>query len=262
MAERRMFAKTIIDSDAFLDMPMSAQALYFHMAMRADDDGFLNNPKRVQRMVGASDDDCKLLLAKRFLIAFDSGVVVIKHWKIHNYIQSGRYKETVYQDEKRLLTEKKNKEYVLTLDEVDTECIQDGYNSDTQSSIDKNSIDKESIDNTPRKRGKRKNNTFVIPTVKDVEDYCREKGYQIDAEYFVNYYDGNGWTVKDKKMQSWRSTLATWEKRRKDREAKENPVGADGVPEGYARDRYGELMKLPVGRPLTAEECHRLGRSY
>ena len=141
MAERRMFAKTIIDSDAFLDMPTSAQALYFHMAMRADDDGFLNNPKKVQRMVGASDDDCKLLLAKRFIIAFDTGVVVIKHWRIHNYIQKDRYKETVYQEEKRRLEIKENGAYSL----MDTECIQDGYALDTQVSIGKDSIDKDRL---------------------------------------------------------------------------------------------------------------------
>ena len=111
MAERRMFAKTIIDSDAFLDMPLSAQALYFHLSMRADDDGFINNPKKIQRMVGASDDDCKLLIMKRFIIIFDSGVIVIKHWKIHNYIRNDRYKPTVYEEEKAQLIEKENKAY-------------------------------------------------------------------------------------------------------------------------------------------------------
>src|SRR5574344_93225 len=127
MAERRMFAKTIIDSDAFLDMPMSTQALYFHLSMRADDDGFINNPKRIQRMIGASDDDLKLLIAKAFIIVFDSGVVVIKHWKIHNYIQSDRYKPTVYAEEKAQLDVKKNKAYTLN-----DECIQNVYISDTQ----------------------------------------------------------------------------------------------------------------------------------
>ena len=87
MADRRMFAKTIIDSDSFLDMPLSTQALYFHLSMRADDDGFINNPKKVQRMIGCSEDDLKLLVAKNFIIPFESGIVVIKHWKIHNYIR-------------------------------------------------------------------------------------------------------------------------------------------------------------------------------
>ena len=113
MAERRMFAKTIIDSDAFLDMPLSTQALYFHLSMRADDDGFINNPKKIQRMIGASEDDLKLLCAKRFIIPFESGIVVIKHWKIHNYIRNDRYKETVYQEEKALLTIKDNNAYTL-----------------------------------------------------------------------------------------------------------------------------------------------------
>ena len=84
MAERRMFAKTIIDSDAFLDMPLSSQALYFHLSMRADDEGFINNPKRIQKIVNCGDDDLRILIAKKFVIIFESGVIVIKHWKMHN----------------------------------------------------------------------------------------------------------------------------------------------------------------------------------
>lgn len=118
MAERRMFAKTIIDSDAFLDMPLSAQALYFHLSMRADDEGFVNNPKKIQRMVGASDDDCKLLIVKRFILTFESGVIVIKHWKIHNYIRNDRFKETVYVKEKSMLSLNENNAYT----ELDTTC--------------------------------------------------------------------------------------------------------------------------------------------
>ena len=111
MAERRMFAKTIIDSDAFLDMPMSTQCLYFHLAMRADDEGFLNNPKKIQRMVGASEDDLKILLSKRFILAFESGVIVIKHWKIHNYIRGDRIVKTAYKEERALLDVKENGAY-------------------------------------------------------------------------------------------------------------------------------------------------------
>ena len=148
MAERRMFAKTIIDSDAFLDMPLSAQALYFHLSMRADDDGFINNPKKIQRMLGCAGDDLKLLIAKRFIIPFESGIVVIKHWKIHNYIQKDRYKETVYQQEKMMLETKGNKAYKIappTEIQQDTECIQAGYNADTQVRLGKVSTDKDSI---------------------------------------------------------------------------------------------------------------------
>ena len=137
MAERRMFSQKIIDSDAFLDMPLSAQALYFHLNMRADDDGFVNNPKRIQRTVGASDDDLKLLVMKRFILVFESGVIVIKHWKLHNYISKDRYKPTIYQEEKNQLIEKENKVY--------TECTQDVYKLDTQDRLDKIRLDKVSI---------------------------------------------------------------------------------------------------------------------
>lgn len=135
-----MFAKTIIDSDAFLDMPLSTQSLYFHLSMRADDEGFLNNPKKIQRMIGASDDDLRLLIAKKFLIPFESGIVVIKHWRIHNYIQSDRFKPTVYTEEREMLKLKKNKAYSLDVSTLDTECIHDGYNLETQDRLGKDSI--------------------------------------------------------------------------------------------------------------------------
>lgn len=111
-----MFAKTIIDSDAFLDMPLSAQCLYFHLSMRADDEGFLNNHKKIQRMISASDDDLKILLAKNFIIAFESGVIVIKHWKIHNYIRADRLTKTNYEEERKMLSVKENGSYTLNTD--------------------------------------------------------------------------------------------------------------------------------------------------
>lgn len=106
-----MFTQKIVDSDAFLDMPLSTQALYFHLNMRADDDGFINNPKRIQRSIGATDDDLKLLLAKRFLICFENGVIVIKHWRMHNTLKKDRYNPTQYQDELARLEVKDNKAY-------------------------------------------------------------------------------------------------------------------------------------------------------
>lgn len=120
MADRRMFNRKIVESDAFLDMPLSAQALYLHLNMEADDAGFVNSPKRIQRMIGSSEDDLKLLLAKSFLIAFDSGVMVVKHWKINNYIAKDRYHETSYLEEKKMLSEKDNGAYSLkTLEELE-----------------------------------------------------------------------------------------------------------------------------------------------
>lgn len=138
MAERRMFTKKITNSDAFIDMPLSTQALYFHLNMEADDDGFNSSPKKIQRMIGASDDDLKLLFAKNFIIPFESGIVVIKHWKLHNYIRNDRYKETVYQEEKSMLELKENNVYTLG--------IPNGYQMDTQVRLGKDSIGKDSID--------------------------------------------------------------------------------------------------------------------
>jgi hypothetical protein len=143
MAERRMFAKTIIDSDAFLDMPQSSQLLYFHLSMRGDDEGFINNPKSIMRNVGCKDDDIKLLIAKKFLIPFDSGVVVIKHWRIHNYIQKDRFTPTKYQTEKAMLSLDENKSY--------TQCIQNVSNMDTQVRLGEVSIGK-SNNNTQKSK--------------------------------------------------------------------------------------------------------------
>lgn len=116
-----MFSKKITDTDLFLDMPLSAQCLYFHLNMEADDDGFLGNAKTVRRKIGASEDDLKLLVAKQFIIPFESGVVVIKDWKIHNYIQKDRYNKTMFFEEKSQLEVNKNNSYEL----MDTKCIQD-----------------------------------------------------------------------------------------------------------------------------------------
>ena len=133
MAERRMFAKTIIDSDAFLDMPATSQLLYFHLSMRADDDGFINKPKTIMRMCGCKDDDMKLLIAKKFIIPFETGIVVIKHWKIHNYIRNDRYKETKYKEEKATLSLDENNAYSLG--------IPSGYQMDTQVRLGKDRIE-------------------------------------------------------------------------------------------------------------------------
>jgi len=113
VGDRRMFSKAITDSDAFLDMPLSTQALYFHLSMKADDDGFVNNPKRIQRLIGASDDDFKLLIAKSFILTFESGVIVIKHWRINNWIRADRKIGTTYTEELDMLRIKDNGAYSL-----------------------------------------------------------------------------------------------------------------------------------------------------
>lgn len=200
MAERRMFAKNVIDSDIFLDMPLSTQALYFHLAMRADDDGFVNNPKKISRMIGADDDSLKLLCIKKFLIPFENGVVVIRHWKVHNYIRKDTYKETAYKAEKAQLYVDASEQYNIrdgTVTEVSQvrDVTVDG--SLTQDRIGKDRIGKDRLDIDSGKPQKHKHGEFnhVLLTddeysrlcddygpatadlyIKKVDEYCEQSG--------------------------------------------------------------------------------------
>ena len=110
MAEKRMMSKSIIETDKFMDMPMSAQCLYFHLLLRADDDGFIVSPKRTMRSIGCTDDDMKILIAKSYVLAFESGVIVVKHWRIHNYVKRDRYKQSSIPESKLIMLDE-NREY-------------------------------------------------------------------------------------------------------------------------------------------------------
>lgn len=137
-----MFSMDIVDSDLFLDMPLSSQCLYFHLSMRADDDGFVNSPKKIIKIIGANEDDLKILITKGFVIAFQRGIIVITHWKINNYIRKDRYKETLYLEEKGQLVLTQNGIY-----EKDTGCLLvDQRSTIGQPSIDKSRKDKIRLD--------------------------------------------------------------------------------------------------------------------
>ena len=201
MAERRMFAKTIIDSDAFIDMPISARLLYYDLSMRADDDGFVNAPKKIMKFVGASIDDLNILIGRKFILAFQNGIIVIKHWRIHNYIQSDRYKETTYKDLKSQLLLDENKAYKMI---ENNQCIQNGYNLDTQVRLGKVSIGKDSID-------KSNNSKFSKPSLEELTTYIQEKDLNVDANAFMDYYDSNGWKIGGKApMKDWKATCRRW----------------------------------------------------
>lgn len=208
MADRRMFSKSIIDSDLFLDMSQSAQCLYFHLAMRADDDGFVNAPKKIQRMVNASEDDCRLLVAKQFLIPFDTGVVVIRHWRIHNYIQKDRYKGTLYQAERAALEQDSSGAYKL----LDTKCIQPVSEMDNQVSLGKGSLGEDSIGECSKKRKR-----FTPPSLDDVKAYCQERNNAVNPEAFVDFYKSKGWKVGREPMKDWKAAVRTWERRDKNK---------------------------------------------
>lgn len=219
MAERRMFAKTIIDSDAFLDMPLSSQALYFHLSMRADDEGFINNPRKIQRMIGSSDDDLRILMAKNFILAFESGVIVIKHWKIHNYIRNDRFKPTMYQDEKALLSEKENKSY--SLDDVGIpNDNQLSYQMDTQVRLGKDRLgkvrDRKDItpsENTPKAKPIRHKYGAYKNVLLSDEDMAKVKNefssdYEDRIERLSEYMASTG-----KGYKNHLATIRNWAKR-------------------------------------------------
>ncbi len=132
MAQKRMFDKTITNSDEFIEMPISSQVLYFHLSMNADDDGFINNWKSIMRMIGTKEDDLKVLIAKQFIIPFDSGVIVIKHWRMNNFLRKDRHVDTKFQKELSMLDTNDNQEYI--------------WLTNGQPRIDKNRIDKNRVD--------------------------------------------------------------------------------------------------------------------
>ena len=206
MAERRMFAKTIIDSDAFLEMPATSQLLYFHLSMRADDEGFINKPKSIMKMVGAKDDDMNVLIARKFVIPFESGVVVIKHWKIHNYIQKDRFIETKYKDERAMLELEENNSYRIPVSILDTKCIQNVSSLDTQVSIGKDRLGK--VNNNIGQSSR-----FTPPTLEEIQAYCTERGNHVDPQRFLDFYSAKGWMIGKNKMKDWKAAVRTWEKR-------------------------------------------------
>jgi len=182
MAKRRMFAKTIIDSDSFLDMSLSTQALYFHLSMRADDEGFINNPRKISRMIGSNEDELKVLVAKKFILIFDSGVIVIKHWKIHNLIRADRICETVYLDERDQVVTNENESYSM----LQEGCSQMSTTCQPNVRIGKDSIGKDSIGEVSRGKDR------LVETNEAFEQfwktYPKKKSKQIAKKAFEKHF--------------------------------------------------------------------------
>ena len=198
MANKRMFSMKIVDTDAFLDMPLSTQCLYFHLNMRADDDGFIGNPKRVCKLVGCKEDDLKLLIAKKFVLVFDSGVIVIKHWRLHNTLSTNRYAETIYTDEKKQLLLKENKVYSfdsgeplddskkIIASERQARRTIDAKKTDADIDIDKD-IDKEK-DKEIEKKAKHKYGEYKNVLLTD-DEYQKLFNEYPNADELIQYLD-------------------------------------------------------------------------
>ena len=210
MAERRMMAKSIIKSDQFLEMPISSQLLYFHLLLDADDDGFINAPKSIMRVIGAKDDDMRVLQAKGYTIPFDSGVIVIKHWRMHNSLRKDRYNPNPQLENERkqlIINDRKEYELATTWQPTGNQLATNGYHS-----IGKDSIGKDSI-YSGRDKSQTTRTHFTPPTLEEVKAYCIERNNNIDAEYFIDFQEARGWVLSNgKKMKDWKATIRTWER--------------------------------------------------
>ena len=222
MAQRRMFSLAVTDTDAFQDMPTSSQALYFHLGMHGDDDGFVGSPKKIARAAGCNADDIKLLITKGFIIPFESGVVVIRDWRVNNTLKNDRYHETLYQAEKALLSVNKAGAYELG-EGMETSCFQIGTNVEPEQTNElnkQNKTNKQTADKPPRA------SRFTAPTVEQVAEYCRERGNNVDPQRFVDFYISNGWRVGRNPMKSWQAAVRTWEQREEGRNGAASSSGS------------------------------------
>lgn len=212
MAERRMFAKTIIDSDAFTDMPLSTQALYFHLSMRADDDGFLNSAQKIMRMIGAAKNDFDVLVAKRFIIQFPDGICVIKHWRIHNYLRKDRYTETVYTEHKAALSIKENGAYSVQISGENPIGIPAGNQRLTQvrevegSEVECSEV-KGNKENTPAARHARGQHGYVKLTDDEYNRLIQDLG-EAEAARVIAYVDESAAATGNKnRWKDWNLVL-------------------------------------------------------
>lgn len=203
-----MVSKQIIDSDAFLDMSSTSQLLYFHLIMRADDEGFVGNVKKIMREIGIQNDDFKILIAKRFLIAFETGVVVIKHWLIHNTIRMDRFNETSYQDEKNLLDVKQNKAYT----ELETIGLPVGNQMEPQVKLSKVNLTKSKLSEESEKSvfGEHKNVFINLEELEKLKEKIGENNTNLLIEELSSYIASIG---KDK-YKSHYATIQGWARRK------------------------------------------------
>ena len=207
MANKRMFSKEITNTDRFQSLKISVQALYFHLGVNADDDGFIGNPLSITKCIGATTNDLKILVENGYLIPFNGGVYLITDWFINNYIRADRRKPTIYQEFYSMVRCDDNQRYVI--------CPSDDIPmvDPDKSSIDKSSTEEMSIEG--RAPGQQTTRRFCPPSVSEVKEYCLEHEYPVDPERFIDYYDANGWKVGRNPMKDWRAAVRIWVKNEK-----------------------------------------------
>lgn len=214
MAERRMFTKKVTDDDNFMALSSSAQALYLHLSMGADDDGFCNQVSISMFKAHASIQDLQALLEKRYIYQFDNGVIVIKHWRMANALRKDRYTPTAFKEELSFLGIKDNGSYTWLPDGCQTVAKRL-----PQDRLGKDSLEEDSIYIEPKEKKPEKKPTkrFVPPTLEEVQVYCRERNNNVDAKQFYDYFSVSDWyDSKGQKVKSWKQKVITWEKNSND----------------------------------------------
>ena len=229
-----MFTKKVTDDDNFMSLSSSAQALYLHLSMSADDDGFCNQVSASMFKAHASVQDLQALLEKRYIYQFDSGVIVIKHWRMANALRKDRYTPTAFQEELAKLDLKDNGSYTW----LPSGC-QVVAKRLPQVSIDKDSIGK--VNN-------KKNTAFVKPTLDEVKNYCLERNNSVDPESFIDFYESKGWLIGKNHMKDWKAAVRTWEKRNKG-ESNDRVLGTDTSRDEaeYERQVREQLKRIESG---------------
>ena len=227
MAQKRMFSLQIVDTDKFMDMSTGAQALYFHLGMHGDDDGFVSSPKKIARSVGCNDDDLRLLATKGYIIPFESGIIVITDWGINNTLKNDRYHRTVFQAEKALLTTDKSGRYTLGTNS-EPEWNQNGTNLEPEPNLTQPNLTKPNRESeeppaaAPTRSPAQKR--FVPPTVEEVADYVKQRGSKVDPQGFIDFYAAKGWKIGKTPMKDWKAACRNaehWERWDKPRDTRD-----------------------------------------
>ena len=243
-AERRMFTKKVTDDDSFMELSASAQALYLHLSMSADDDGFCNQVNLSMFKAHASVQDLEALLEKRYLIQFDTGVIVIRHWRMANALRKDRYTPTVFKEE------------LSNLDVLDTgvyDWLPNGCHSVA------NWLPQDRLGEVREEKEKKEKNKkrFAPPSVDEVSAYLTEKGYDIDAEAFVDFYASKGWKVGNSPMKDWKAAVRTWVNRRKEETPAPKPPQTGGTQannpfHNYEQNQYSDDEFAEMEREMMA----------
>lgn len=223
MAQKRMFSLQVVDTDKFMDMSASAQALYFHLGMHGDDDGFVASPRKIARAAGCNDDDLRLLASKGYIIPFESGVIVITDWRVNNTLKNDRYHETLYAVEKSQLAMDSAGRYCLgnivepdrnqTASRAEPELNITELNGTKQRALRGPKADKPPTRSRPEKK------CFVPPTVEQVAEYVKQRGSKVDPQGFIDFYESKGWMIGKTPMKDWKAACRNaehwerWEKK-------------------------------------------------